>query len=278
MVSRYTCCSTAYNKFIADGDDFRIISGPEVIKESENTTLLVLDSSFNPPHWGHYNLVRMALEFYKTNPDCNKIQILLLLSVSNADKTPKPASFDKRMDMICLLADELQRELTKSVKHLDISVGITLYGKFVDKSTAIKKSFLKNGRIVYLVGFDTIVRIFDPKYYSPILPAVALKTFMETTEFFCLTRKYDENTKQQIQYSDDIGSGKYEPVIPKEWGNKVNILENTDKFSSISSSNVRLAFDVETVDVTDLEKVVPKTIILYIVNKSKEEGKSIFFN
>lgn len=236
---------------------FQEVYSTKVLQKPE--VLLVLDSSFNPPHWGHDALIQKGLEFY----DGRSTQVLLLLAVNNADKAPKPASFDKRIEMMCLMADLLNKNGTA------VSVGITDYGKYVDKDIVLRKIYEEVRTISFLVGFDTIVRIFDPKYYHPQLPSEALKDFMSTTELCCLTRKCDQAFEKQINYSSDISRGFYEPNIPKSWGAKIHMMENDRKLESISSSAVRKAF-LEQKPTEVLTELLPPSIIQYILSSEDQ--------
>lgn len=249
-------CSNVFQTFRERGQQFRIFYGDK--ETTDAATLLVLDSSFNPPHLGHYTLIKKALEFYHGK----SVQVLLLLSVNNADKAPQPAAFDKRMEMMCLMAAMLQKE------GVSVSVGITVFGKYVDKNTALRHHYHPHGTIAYLMGFDTIIRIFDPKYYNPQLPSVALKEFMISTELCCLTREGDHAFEKQISYAKDISEAVYEPMIPRQWGSKINILMNDEKYGSISSSNIRTAIS-NGASLETLMDQLPLPIIHYISSQTE---------
>lgn len=242
-------CSQILSRFHNSNLAFQLFHGHTSFNATNR--VLVLDSSFNPPHMGHYTLVKRAFQHYN---DPN-LQVLLLLSIKNVDKDPKPASFDKRMEMICLMADSLEKESIKT------SVGLTKHGKFSDKSSAIYQVLNCTFDITYLVGFDTIVRIFDPKYYKPLKPADALKDFMPRTTFFCLTRGDEAETKKQLQYSKEIAEGRYKPDIPSSWHSRVIVEENCSSVSNVSSTYLRTAVTDPTKDVT---KLIPSTIYEYI--------------
>ena len=271
---------------------FQIINGPLSLKRPGGTvpltsTLLVLDSSFNPPHWGHFTLIKKASEFYMEHENTKKLSVLLLLSVNNADKKPKPATFDKRVDMMCIFADVIRAKL-KQIS--DVSVGVTTYGKFVDKDRVIRSEFIDSSNIVYLVGFDTIARIFDPKYYSPKSLSVALGDFMKYSQLFCLTREdykpqqqsgssgqTSAESQEQLDYPRHISEGNYEPTIPKEWGSKVKVLPNEDEFLSVSSSAIRAAYMSGNIDEKCINEL-PQEIHCYITEQAGKDPnlKSIF--
>jgi len=75
-------------------------------------TLYVLDSSFNPPTTAHLRIASSALE-HDPSGSCPK-RLLLLLATQNADKASKPASFEHRLAMMTLFAQDLQSHLRNS--------------------------------------------------------------------------------------------------------------------------------------------------------------------
>lgn len=250
--------SDAYKAFCADDKlHFKIVYNTKVIAKPE--VLLILDSSFNPPHWGHHAMIEKGLRLY----DGRSTQILLLLAVNNADKAAVPASFDKRMEMMCLMADLL------GANGSAVSVGITDYAKYVDKDIVLRNYYKDVRTISFLVGFDTIVRIFAPKYYYPRLPSEALEDFMATTELCCLTREGGHSLEEQMKYTSDISNGAFEPNIPKSWGSKIHMMENDKRFESISSSVIRKAI-AEGQTAEKLSKLLPLPIVNYILSSEDQ--------
>lgn len=238
-------------EFLASSSDFRIVhSTSGGLLSASTERLCILDSSFNPPHLGHYALARESLKYhYKDRPAGEEKALVLLLSVKNADKSAAvPASFEDRIYMMYLMSEYLAKEL-----HINVSVGLTTHAKFVDKLVSIL-NYLKNApgvtadrllKLTFLVGYDTLVRIFDPKYYLPDKLSDSLNNFMKATDLFCLTRKDNLTTYQeQAHYMDDIRSGKH-AHIPSHWSLGVHIhsreeLEHpNDEIGSISSSAIR---------------------------------------
>lgn len=253
IISKEVGMLETYEIFCKNDMEFNIVSGENQSIQAEK--LLVLDSSFNPPHMGHYTLIKKAVQLYEES----KLHILLLLSMNNADKDPKPASFDRRLEMMCILSDILTKEC------IDNSVGLTKYGKFVDKSDCIKKLNFFNGDIIYLVGFDTIVRILDSKYYAPLLPSEALRHFMSDTEFVCITREGNIPESDQIRYPLEISKGVYEPAISSFWGVKIHVLRNDKKYSSVSSSSIRKSLK-NNIPSKTLKDEIPQAILDFIEN------------
>lgn len=210
----------------------------------------MLDSSFNPPHLAHYTLAKEALKFKYGNKETPKseLSLLLLLSVKNADKIlVQPAAFDHRLHMMYLMAQYLQQNL-----DVHVSIGLTRHAKFVDKSVSII-NYLKEYfgpeyhslKLTFAVGFDTLARILDPKYYLPDKLLDLLHEFMTTTDLFCLTRSENVETYQeQMDYFRRLRHGSI-ANIPQTWADNIHVVsveEDRDGLGLISSTSVRAAF------------------------------------
>ena len=124
----------------------------------------VLDSSFNPPTLAHLALA-------KSQPPTTPT--LLLLSVRNADKSLKPtdATYFQRIEMMYLLAQDSHPENT--------AIAIIDEPTFVGKSTTLLNFFRHSlsvnsnslaqtpkPSLTFLVGTDTLTRLFAPRYYQ----------------------------------------------------------------------------------------------------------------
>jgi nicotinamide-nucleotide adenylyltransferase len=154
----------------------------------------VLDSSFNPPTLAHLALANshLPLEWTEGANAGSQESIdydakLLLLSVKNADKVLKPgdASYLQRLEMMSLLA---QRITTTNV-----AIAITNEPTFVQKSEALL-AFLKQKivspptqtqptiELTFIVGSDTLDRLFSPRYYpSETNMRASLQKFLSST-------------------------------------------------------------------------------------------------
>ncbi|KZZ98302.1 cytidylyltransferase [Moelleriella libera RCEF 2490] len=177
------------------GDDG--ITGAHALKAKK---LIVLDSSFNPPTRAHAQMASSALRD-AGNDDDDNTRLLLLLAVNNADKQAAPAAYPTRLGMMAAFARDLRST------H-DVDLGVTTMPFFHDKARSIVESGtyyhhhrrhhhpacaansadggeerrrlrLLPPEQVFLCGFDTVVRIFDPKYYgaSPSAMRAALGPF-----------------------------------------------------------------------------------------------------
>jgi nicotinic acid mononucleotide adenylyltransferase len=131
--------------------------------------LLILDSSFNPPTKAHANLMAKALS---SKPPHYFDASLLLFSTVNADKKLTGASVLQRAQMMELMANQFQ--------HSNIAVGFTPHAKFINKAKAIQAWFKNNPiELYFILGYDTIIRLFDPKYYAPVSVKEALAPFFD---------------------------------------------------------------------------------------------------
>jgi nicotinamide-nucleotide adenylyltransferase len=142
-------------EFVQSSDDLRIFHpGPLTTAR----TICVLDSSFNPPNLAHQTIVQRALKHFSTTDDSTAL--LLLFATKNADKASPQSILDycHRLDMMELFAQDVGCDKT--------SIGLTSHAKFIDKFTCLKKRYPSASRIVFLTGFDTFMRIIDPRYYG----------------------------------------------------------------------------------------------------------------
>lgn len=241
----------------------------EIIHQTKNTLdttrLFILDSSFNPPHLAHYSLVKTSIDYEAFKNDRNSSSVLLLLSISNADKADgEPASLEQRIDMIILLAEHITKSL-----GVPAAVALTSCPKFADKCEAIqnhsRELALPKLKLTFLVGFDTIIRILDQKYYtSPI--SVALNDLFQNSDFLVLTREDKKHTIEfQLSYVKQLHDGSLK-AIPNDWASRIYIVVNDNLIEAdISSSAIRS--NIRNGNIHWQEKTIPE-IATYIKEKS----------
>ncbi|KAJ2911199.1 hypothetical protein GGI21_000113 [Coemansia aciculifera] len=175
----------------------------------------VMDSSFNPPHYCHgayieclgtTNLKAAAAASHSKEPALLGIDaFLLLLGSQNADKPQQGATFEQRMCMTDMLAttiampaaedtssswhvwEEDRRRFDASNLH-NMAIGMVNVPRFVDKCQAVRNVVLEelplpndyHGPLVlcyFCMGWDTLVRFFDKKYYGSDHPAEISRFF-----------------------------------------------------------------------------------------------------
>lgn len=121
----------------------------------------VFSGSFNPPTVAHVRLCEHAQKHLELD------EILLLLAIVNVDKTRFDFSLEERVNMMTAVA--LGRD--------SWSVALCSHGRFVEKSEAVARAYPSGTEIWFIVGHDTFVRIFEPRFYPDIPMPVALQKF-----------------------------------------------------------------------------------------------------
>ncbi|KAL6411377.1 cytidylyltransferase family protein [Ilyonectria robusta] len=255
--------SRALSSFQSSPDAFRVLctlphaSDPAPRRPVKPVDrLVVLDSSFNPPTRAHASMARAALE----GGGGEGGRLVLLLSVNNADKAPKPASFPVRLGMMDAMGRELLEEMrarSGSEGHeLEIDVAVTTMPFFHDKAQTITQSgFYTNPPATppptqtFLAGFDTLVRIFNPKYYGPSPPGAttspmqrALGPFFAGARLRVTTRPDEQwgGADAQRAYVERLAQGGLEDVGGDgAWAARVDVVEGGAAEEDVSSSRVR---------------------------------------
>ncbi|KAI1091150.1 Nucleotidylyl transferase [Rostrohypoxylon terebratum] len=244
--------------------------------------LLVLDSSFNPPTLAHQQMALSALPEYSSN---DKLRVLLLLAINNADKAPKPAAFPQRLAMMYIFAQDLLASTVASAKKEDgarssnsdcegVDIAVTTEPYFHAKSGAVASSDFYQGpepvEQVYLTGFDTLIRIFDPKYYPDNSMARVLDPFFAHAQLRVSMRTDAEwgDSAAQLAYLEGLRRGELERVGGKTaWVNKIRMVERRrDGEEIVSSTRVRSA--VLRRDWDALKKLVSEDVTNWI----RQEG------
>ena len=112
----------------------------------------IFSGSFNPLTVAHIKMVEEARERFELD------ELLLLLAKANVDKDVFGWSLAGRVLTLKRYAENQN----------DVSVGISSHGRYIDKVTALKVVYPVDTEFHFIVGYDTLVRIFDPKYYTDI--------------------------------------------------------------------------------------------------------------
>jgi nicotinamide-nucleotide adenylyltransferase len=118
---------------------------------------IVFPGSFNPPTLAHLAMLREA-RAYAERHDGGRWQVYAALSRQIVDK--EAVERMTLLDRVLLL----ERVLASHVKH----AGIVLLnrGLYVEQAQGIRAAFPQVRRLFFLVGFDKIVQILDPRYYT----------------------------------------------------------------------------------------------------------------
>ena len=117
--------------------------------------IIVFPGSFNPPTNAHIALLQQARVFTH-----NYQPTYLYAAISKRTVDKEEVERPTWLDRIDLLHTVLHTYLQDT--------GIILFnrGLYVEQAQALRSSFLGVQRIFFLLGFDKIVQIFDPRYYE----------------------------------------------------------------------------------------------------------------
>ncbi|OAQ69708.1 cytidylyltransferase family protein [Pochonia chlamydosporia 170] len=194
------------------------------------TTLIILDSSFNPPTKAHAQMASSAITHAGPNA-----RLMLLLAVNNADKAAVPASFAQRLAMM----EGFARDLHDSAgQNTEIDVAVTTMPFFHEKARVVAESGVYgSAEQVFLCGFDTLIRIFNAKYYGGGMKE-ALGPFFGRARVRVVMRPDDEwgGRDEQVKYVEGL-EGMLGDVGGEEWARRVEMVDGVE--GVVSSSMVR---------------------------------------
>ncbi len=190
----------------------------------------VLSSAFNPLTEAHAKMAELALREYQLG------EVMLELSKMNVDKRVYGASLAERLWML--------KHFVASRPAL--SVGLCSHARFIDKAKAIREVYPEGTDIYFIVGYDTLVRVFDPKYYDDL--DAELQELFEEAQFIAANRGQ--------QTLDDVEAFLERPVC-RPYADKVHLIE-LDSFHATLSSTLGRERLAEGESVADL---VPDEIL-----------------
>jgi len=137
--------------------------------------IIVFPGSFNPPTLAHIALLKQAWHYARIQGPMH-IYAALSTHVTDKEDVQRPILLDR----IILL----EAVLRKHVRH----TGILLFnrGLYVEQAEAVYRAFPEVSKLYFLIGFDKIVQIFDPRYYKD--RDVALTELFELADFLVAPR------------------------------------------------------------------------------------------
>jgi nicotinamide-nucleotide adenylyltransferase len=273
QLSKY---ASALSSFSSSAETFRVLTSvPQHPSQPPPSTLYVLDSSFNPPTRAHLRIATSALT--KDQGSLPK-RLLLLLATQNADKAPKPASFEHRLTLMSIFAEDLRQAMRSSLSDEErdktqpaVDIGVTKHPYFVDKAKAISESGLYPATTtqVHLTGFDTLIRILDPKYYPPSHTLAPLEPFLSQHRLRVTFRTDADWGDQEAQkaYLSALAKGEREAEGGKrEWAEMVELVDGRlGDEEVISSTRVREA--AKSGDRETLMKLVTNGVASWVLQE-----------
>lgn len=277
---------SALHSFTSSSSRFSIVRTVNPSSTQPNT-LYILDSSFNPPSVAHLSLATSALK-QQAPTEFSPYRLLLLFSTHNADKAPSPASFAQRLALMTIFAEDLSRDLACAspaigdpLADISIDIGLTKEPYYSDKSAAIMELeppiYSSHPSHVHLVGFDTLIRFCNPKYYPNSKPPLsALKPFFDQGHKLRVTQRPSDakdvssqdygTIQEQEQYLQDLRQGKQaENGFQAHWSNNITFTQGDDSVG-VSSTRVRKAAKEDRWD--DVAQLCTKGVAAWIKDQT----------
>ncbi len=172
----------------------------------------IFPASFNPPTRAHLALIREARKAASLD------EILVLLDIHAMDKTPVEARFEDRLQMV-------KKVFQKDPK---ISIGLSNRGLFLEKLKPLRQRYGSPVEFVFIVGFDTILRVMDKRYYGSH-PRPLDRLFRESR--FLIANRGDQEEEAFRKLFRERGNGKYL--------DRVSYFVLPERFPFLSASLVR---------------------------------------
>ena len=137
--------------------------------------IIVFPASFNPPTFAHIALLKQAWQFARVHGPMH-IYAALSTHITDKEGVERPLLLDR--------INLLETVLRKHVRH----TGIILFnrGLYVEQAEAVHSAFPQVSNLYFLIGFDKIVQIFDPRYYEN--RDLALHELFELADFLVAPR------------------------------------------------------------------------------------------
>jgi nicotinamide-nucleotide adenylyltransferase len=234
-----------------------------------------------------------------TRDQAGRPHLLLLLAINNADKAAgSPDALAERLGMMWAFAGDVKRSLLEYENgedgsdeaelgnDVDIDVALTTLPYFHQKSAAIAdaefykrhaKNETDNGSSpeqVVLAGYDTLIRLFNPKYYgaptdgdteTPIRKA--LDPFFSKAMLRVTMRTGAEwgGKSDQMAYVEDVLHGDALQKLGgnKAWAQRIELVEgradNEDVVSSTLARDAAKSNDWEL-----LKRLVPASVASWV--------------
>ncbi|CCG80865.1 Cell division cycle protein 123 [Taphrina deformans PYCC 5710] len=160
-----------------------------------------------------------------------------MYATKNADKDSKGP--DENRTRIALM----QAFSKKVSEYCNTHICLTKHPYFVDKFHAVREE-VPAAKQIYIVGYDTFVRILDKKYYpDQDLSKSGLEDFFAHGKLLCAMREDDKwgNSATQREHVERLAAGQVDGV-PAHWGENIALLTlKEDDALGVSSSMIRQA-------------------------------------
>ena len=196
------------------------------------TRLYILDSSFNPPTNAHLQMINSC-------PHSVQIGHLLLIANSNVDKSQD--NFNDRIEML---------------QSLGLPFAITSEARFVDKAKLFEMP------TCFVLGYDTLIRFFDRKYYGQEFD-LELEEFFRRSKLRVVDR--GENDGKPLWERKELHTG-------KQFKNRIEIaseIPGADVSSSLAREYIAQYYKTGSDNILrSLKSMVPEPVLKIILEKN----------
>ncbi len=172
----------------------------------------IFSGSFNPLTLAHTKMIEDTIPEYQLD------ELLLLLAKANVDKTVFGLPLAARLLTL--------KRYTKNREKF--SVGVSSHGRYIDKVSALKVILPPETEFHFIVGYDTLVRIFDPKYYTDFHTELG-ELFVDAR--FIVANRAEADVETIASFMDQPEIRQYTPYV--------SCLLLPDVYAYMSSTEVR---------------------------------------
>ncbi|PWY99162.1 Nucleotidylyl transferase, partial [Testicularia cyperi] len=281
--------------------------------EAASIDIAVLDSSFNPPSRAHLALATsrpvLAREVSNSSSKASYDAHLLLFSTQNADKgagKAGDASLEQRTEMMKLMAKDIEHIQTGTGQKPNVAVALVDKPLIFAKSTltwdtikqqaahalitppAQSEDLEQRPRLHWVVGFDTLYRVFQLKYYPSAedFHSQCRQFFVqERTTFVCARRDPSsfpslsrDKEAQDTRDLETIARQQEEALLRSDnvrrWveHGSVGMLDIDQREAALSSTQIRSLLTNTSLSRDDkkqqLRHLVPPSLIDYLVDSN----------
>ncbi|CAN6612977.1 nicotinamide mononucleotide adenylyltransferase [Trichomonascus vanleenenianus] len=244
--------------------------------------VIALDSSFDPPSVAHLALIRTAVEYHRSKAPKvpPRFAVVLLLATTNADKEDtaedKAAEFEKRWTLINAFEQDVKAHF-QGDESISFTKGLINAALFVDKYHILRAQ-VPCARLTFVMGYDTLVRVMDPRYYKGSDKAdethVLFGFFHDPScRIVVLTRKPDRISGTPAALTDDLDAQTDILRLVKGSGvgnwraqliHMIKIFKSTSETEGVSSSIARKMLMEND---SRVDTIVPPTVLKVITDK-----------
>jgi nicotinamide-nucleotide adenylyltransferase len=233
---RQRACQIAHIR-AAETPAVEIITPPP--RAAATAPLLLLPGSYNPPTTAHLALAHTSLQAI---PRAG-LALALGTTIINKEGTERATLLDR-----VLLLDQIARRVGQ------LGIFLTNRGLYVEQARAARAAFPRASQIVFVVGYDKIEQIFDPRYYQD--RDAALNELFALASFLVAPRANRE--------AADVAALLQQPGN-RQFQDRVQVLPFPEDYRDVASSEIRAAFQSypATFAASSLAALLPSEALLF---------------